>query len=228
MNNPTPLTGHSSATGRIGIDFGRVIVDPASPRGREHTSRERSLLAASEHRALRAPASPAAFEVIRRLVEHYQGKVWLVSKCGPRIEGRTRRWLEFHDFYGNTGVARDHLRFCRKRPHKRHHCAELGITHFVDDRVDVLSHLRGLVPNLYLFGHQRRPRRIPWLLPVLDWRQVEAELLPAESRLRIAPVEMAEGSNSGVDARSASGPGKEGLGQESSRRLGAWGGRRGP
>ena len=31
-------------------------------------------------------------------------------------------------------------------------------------------------------------------------------------------------SNSGVGARSASGPGKEGLGQESSRRLGSWGG----
>ncbi len=180
MKNPFPIAG------RIGLDIGRVIVDPASPHGREQgraAPAGRSLLTGSDQQALRSPASPAALEVIRRLVEHYDGNVWLVSKCGPRIESRTRRWLEFQGFYNATGVSRDHLRFCRKRRHKRGHCAELGITHFVDDRVDVLRHLRGLVPNLYLFGHQRRLRRVPgWLRPVLDWRRVEAALLPSLDR----------------------------------------------
>lgn len=176
MNNLSPVPG------RIGLDFGRVIVDPASPHQRKHgrvARAGRTMLTGSDAQALRVPASPGALEVICRLVEHYDGNVWLVSKCGPRIESRTRRWLEYQDFYDTTGVSRSHVRFCRKRSHKRGHCAELAITHFVDDRVDVLRHLRGLVPNLYLFGHQRRVRRVPgWLVAVRDWQRVEAELLP--------------------------------------------------
>ncbi len=35
-------------------------------------------------------------------------------------------------------------------------CVELGITHFVDDRAEVLESLLGVVPHLYLFGLQSR------------------------------------------------------------------------
>ena len=79
------------------------------------------------------------------------GRVWLVSKCGPRVEEKTRRWLEHHRFFELTGVAEDHLRFCRERPQKREHALDLGLTHFVDDRRDVLHHLGGAVPHLFLF-----------------------------------------------------------------------------
>lgn len=83
--------------------------------------------------------------------------VWIVSKCGERIQRRTLRWLDHHDVYERTGLPRGNVRFCRQRAEKASHCRELGITHFIDDRADVLSHLRGLVPNLYLFGAQTRP-----------------------------------------------------------------------
>ena len=45
--------------------------------------------------------------------------------------------------------------FCLKRPEKAIHCRELGITHFIDDRTDVLAAMIGVVPLLYLFGPQR-------------------------------------------------------------------------
>ena len=83
--------------------------------------------------------------------------MWLVSKCGPKVQARTRRWLQQHAFAQQTGVPIDHLRFCLQRPQKADHARQLQLTHFIDDRLDVLTALRGLVPSLLLFGPQRRP-----------------------------------------------------------------------
>ncbi|WP_211300418.1 hypothetical protein [Nocardia fluminea] len=95
-----------------------------------------------------------------------------ISRCGPRIERRTRQWLDHHDFAARTGIPREHLRFCRTRAGKAPHCAELGITHMIDDRLDVHMLLRAQVPRLYLFGAQAGP--IPgWLPHTPDWRAVE-------------------------------------------------------
>lgn len=49
------------------------------------------------------------------------------------------------------------VRFCRERPQKAPICAELGITHFIDDRADVLEPMCGIVANRFLFGPQRAP-----------------------------------------------------------------------
>lgn len=47
----------------------------------------------------------------------------------------------------------------------------LGITDFIDDRLDVLEAMRGVVPRLYLFGPQKRPTP-QWVIPVIDWSAV--------------------------------------------------------
>lgn len=58
------------------------------------------------------------------------------------------------------------------RSGKALHCRELGITHFIDDRADVLEPMAGIVPNRYLFGPQRG--RIPaGMCHVMTWREVE-------------------------------------------------------
>jgi hypothetical protein len=80
-----------------------------------------------------------------------------VSKCGPRVQARTERWLAAHDFPGRTGIPPDHVRFCRTRPDKRTICVELGLTHFVDDHPEVHAAIRGTVRYQYLFGPQRHP-----------------------------------------------------------------------
>jgi hypothetical protein len=113
------------------------------------------------------------FEAIGRLATAFAGQVWLVSKCGQRVQERTMRWLDAHDFYGRTGVPVEHVRFCRKRADKRLHCEALGLTHFVDDHPEVHSAIRGFVAHQYLFGPQAEPvpdytRRAPdW--PTAEW-----------------------------------------------------------
>lgn len=134
---------------------------------------------------MRTPPMPDAFESIRGLTELFAGQVWLVSKAGPRIEARTRRWLDAWDFFRQTGIVRDNLRFCRQRHEKADHCRELGITDFIDDRVEVLQHLRGVAPRLYLFGPQKRMTHVPeWAAHVLTWREADKTV---RSKLRGYP-----------------------------------------
>ena len=104
--------------------------------------------------------------------------VHLVSKAGPGVQNKTWHWLRHHDVYGQTGLAPSRVWFCLERHQKRGHCERLGITHFIDDRLDVLVHLRGVVPYLYLFGEQRRGQAAPsWVQPVSDWPAATARIL---------------------------------------------------
>ncbi|MEU4647961.1 hypothetical protein [Nocardia fluminea] len=117
------------------------------------------------------PPNPDAFAVLSRLVTRFDGEARVISTCGPRIEQRARQWLDHHDFAARTGIPREHWRFCGTRAGKAPHRAELGITHMIDDRLDLHTILRELVPRLYLFGAQAGP--IPgWLTHTPDWRAV--------------------------------------------------------
>lgn len=133
---------------RLGVDIGRVIIDgPRHPGGGDT-----AFFSGDEATMLATPEVPGAVEALHRLVERFGGRVWLVSKCGPRVQARTLRWLDAHDVYGRTGLPRDRVRFCRLRAQKREHCLELGITHFVDDHPEVHAAIRDVVPHRYLFG----------------------------------------------------------------------------
>lgn len=156
---------------RVGIDVGRVLICPVD----DEDGPDTSFLDADEETALRIPPAPGSIEVIADLVARLQGRVWLVSKAGPRIQQLTRRWLEHQRFHALTGMPPSHVRFCRRRPEKREHASELGLTHFIDDRLDVLQHLLGLVPSLYLYGVQRTSPP-DWVQPVRDWNAVRRAL----------------------------------------------------
>jgi hypothetical protein len=147
---------------RLGIDIGRVIIS------RGEGSNDTSFLHGSIERALQTPPYENMFEVVPRLVARFGGRAWLVSKCGPRIQERTRQWLEHHRFWERTGIPPENVRFCRDRPGKAPICRELGITHFIDDRLDVLEYLRGSVPHLYLFAAAFAPQE-QWLTPLTGW-----------------------------------------------------------
>jgi hypothetical protein len=138
---------------RLGIDIGRVIIDGPSHPGGGDTA----FFQGEEAAMLATPEMAGAVDSIARLTGLLNGRVWLVSKCGPRVQARTLRWLEGHDFYRRTGLPRDHVRFCLTRPEKRGHCQELGLTHFVDDHPEVHNAIRGTVDHQYFFGPQADP-----------------------------------------------------------------------
>jgi hypothetical protein len=137
---------------RLGIDIGRVIID-----GPSHPGGDTAFLNGDEATMLATPEMTGAAAAIARLTGLFEGRVWLVSKCGPRVQARTLRWLDAHDFWLRAGVPPDQVRFCRERREKRAHCEELGLTHFIDDHPEVHSAIRGAVEFQYFFGPQRTP-----------------------------------------------------------------------
>lgn len=134
---------------RLGIDIGRVIIEGDRPGG------DTSFIGGGMEDVFATPPTEHAFETVRRLVSRLDGRVWLVSKCGARVEAKTRAWLAHYRFFEQTGLPESHLRFCRERPQKRDHAIALQLTHFVDDRADVLAHLEGVVPHRILFTNWR-------------------------------------------------------------------------
>ena len=149
----------------LGVDIGRVLIEGDGP--------DTNFLRGSEAEALRAPAMPGAFEAVRRLVAQFEGRVWLVSKCGPKVQERSRRWLDRHRFWQETGVRHGNLRFCRERREKAPICLDLGVTVFIDDRVDVLHAMGGIVPFRFQFGAWEAP---PGIVAVPTWPEAEAAI----------------------------------------------------
>lgn len=151
---------------RIGVDIGKVLIGGDGPN-------DTPFLGTTDEMAMDAPAVAGGFEAVAALVELTGGAVWLVSKCGSGIERRTRAWLEHHDFWDATGLAREHAVFCRERREKTPIARRLGLTHFVDDRVDVLEPMAGVVGHRYLFGAAHAPEG---LVPTPSWADVMREL----------------------------------------------------
>ena len=148
---------------RLGIDFGKVIMRPVK-NGKADTA----FLGNKFEKAMETPPSDDAFESIKKLVNLFEGEVWIVSKCDPSVQNKTKAWLKHWDFYSKTGLDKNKVRFCLERPQKAGICKQLKITHFIDDRLDVLEPMKGVVENLYLFGEQeiQSPN---WVEKVQDW-----------------------------------------------------------
>ncbi|MEL6529244.1 MAG: hypothetical protein AAGK01_11845 [Pseudomonadota bacterium] len=159
---------------RIGIDIGGVIIKPAETEG------DTSFFT---NDYLETPMFEGAAETIRRLREERFGdEMYIVSKCGPRVQQKSLDWLEHHDFYTRTGLRRENVHFCRKRPEKAPICERLGISVFIDDRLDVLSHMTNVETLIQFCGSQRarnsqRDDRFEYQR-CENWREV-AELLLA-------------------------------------------------
>ncbi|MFF5180955.1 hypothetical protein ACFY2Q_23245 [Micromonospora sp. NPDC000316] len=128
---------------RLGVDIGGVLIEPSDE------DADTSFFGANY---LRTPMVDGAFDALAALGPAFD-EVHLVSKCGEATERRTRGWLAHHDFSARTGIPADRVHFCRTRRAKAPIARELGLTHFVDDRLEVLGYLDS-VPYRFLF----RPR----------------------------------------------------------------------
>ena len=167
-------TTNKQATERLGVDIGGVVIN------RIADDTDTSFF---DQNYLRTPAVKGVFSSLRRLVNKRFGPgVYLVSKCGPNVERKTREWLDHRLFFARTGIPHENVRFCRQRHEKAEVCRELGITHFVDDRLEVLGYLQD-VPNRYLFHATEEEVRehesiLAEVRRVDSWRELLAELLP--------------------------------------------------
>ena len=126
----------------LGIDVGGVIISKAGDDG------DTSFFS---DRYLETPPTEQVFEVLSRVVPNFDDAL-IISKCGPNVQRKTMAWMDHHGFYDKTGIARGKFNFCLKRPDKVGIAQFWGVTHYVDDRIDIIRSMKGIVPNLFLFA----------------------------------------------------------------------------
>ncbi len=161
---------------RIGIDFGKVI----SKAGNDGTA---TSFFGSNY--LNAPTNPGAIEVIILLCQKYGAEnIYIISKCGAKMEAKTREWLEYNRFYAQTGILPENVLFCREVEEKGPLCVTHSIDAFIDDRLKVLYYIHQAEPSIIqiLFGNERRDREeykhhLPHVLQAQTWQDVVPLLL---------------------------------------------------
>jgi hypothetical protein len=169
------ISASSSKKGKIlknklGIDVGGVISSAMNDHGHGDAF-------------LNSPPIDGAVETIRDLVGWFGPEhVFLVSKCGFAMQYKTRRWLAAQNFYQHTGVEPDHVYFCLERKEKAGIARVLSLTHFIDDRLEILGYLRGVVPHRILFRGREREidtnrEELAHVVHVRSWDQVRHLLL---------------------------------------------------
>lgn len=161
---------------RLGLDIGYVIL-AGTPTdlllGTDGKKRNNFLAVRAVHGAMRGT---------RQLVERwFQADVWLVSRCSEKTAAKVRAWLEYHQFFRKTGIHREYLRFCLQDEEKTKIAQALRLTHFVDDRLVVLTTMYGKIPHLFLFRptleEQARYKALPegqrtTITVVHSWREL--------------------------------------------------------
>jgi hypothetical protein len=153
----------------LGVDVGGVLIDRIRADGSDTSF--------FSDRFLETPAVAGAFDTLMRLgCERFGGRICIVSKCGPRTEEKTRLWLTQHKLLDALGLDAQALYFCRKRRDKAPICERLGVTHFIDDRMEVLVHLTS-VQHRFLFGPQSPGVDAKGVLRTETWAEVAAALL---------------------------------------------------
>lgn len=68
-------------------------------------------------------------------------RVFLISKARLLMQEKSRAFLVRYNLFQDTGLHEVNLLYCLERADKAPLCQWLGITHFVDDHVDVLKYL---------------------------------------------------------------------------------------
>ena len=129
---------------KLGVDIGGVIIG-AHRADEEFPEIEGALMALT--RFNKDEESP------------FKNNVFLVSRANPQQQVNSLGWLCKKGFYQKTGISFDKIFFCPERVGKAGICVKNAITHFVDDRLEVLCYLHTVsITNLFLF--QGRPDEI--------------------------------------------------------------------
>lgn len=125
---------------RIGIDIGKVIIGGAA---------DQPDTSFFSDNFLATPPIHESFESIQWLAKEFD--VWIISKCGQKIQDRSLVWLEAYKFFEITGVNPEQVIFCRQRKEKAPIAESLGLRVFIDDRVDIISSMENVVEHPVLF-----------------------------------------------------------------------------
>jgi NADH:ubiquinone oxidoreductase subunit len=127
---------------------------------------------------------PDALRVIARLAkERFSDRVYIVSRVSEEQEIRSRKFVLSAEFAEGTGIPIERVHYCRERHEKAPICKQIGVTHFIDDRPEVLAHMEGIVPFRMCFqgriaDAEEFKEKLTTMISVNSWTEIERLLLP--------------------------------------------------
>ena len=157
---------------KLGVDIGGVIIE-------NHDGDADTSFFSKKY--LSTPATADSFLQLKKLNEgRFKDRVYLVSKCGPSVQSKTKKWLKHNSFYEITGISEDKVHFCIERKQKAEISHQLGLTAFVDDRLEILGYLSHL-EDLFLFNPNEEEvaensQHLPLVTVVKNWTELGALL----------------------------------------------------
>ena len=154
----------------LGVDIGNVIIN--------HRLTDKSDTTLHEERYSTIVAAEGVFDAIKKLNdEKFHENIFLISKCTEWAQEKILAWLEDNEFYSKTGVKKEKIFFCKERSEKDRICKDNNINYFVDDRLEVLSHMTETVPNLFLYQPKQEEvdafkEFLPKVTRVESWEEI--------------------------------------------------------
>jgi hypothetical protein len=125
-------------------------------------------------RYLEVPIVVGVLASLTRLRSRFGADIYLIS-TNVRRRPQAFEILEKHRILELVG--RDHVVMCDTDAAKAIACRDLGITHFVDDRIEVLE-LLASVTRRYFFTSEDAHRSLPSnIVRVASWSAIEYDLL---------------------------------------------------
>jgi 5'(3')-deoxyribonucleotidase len=163
MGHISRIGGFDWSLFRLGIDLGNTIVRNQTGSGSKDPY-------------------PDAFETILKLTKLF-GLVCIVSRVNAEQEVRARAWMKDYNFAERTGIKPEDVHFCLERYDKGIIAKKLRLTHFIDDRPEVMHHLDSDIRKILFapkpedvqkFNHNH-------LEQVNSWKEVEQKFLCQET-----------------------------------------------
>ena len=123
---------------------------------------------------------PDALRVIRRMVDAPDTSVYIISKVDEEQEKRAKAWIDLSNFYLHTGLTPANVHFCRERAEKGAIARDLGLTHHIDDRPEVMAFMP---PSVFKYLYEPIPEDVVvWFNKLLNtqvvnnWLEVEEKI----------------------------------------------------
>ena len=157
----------------LGIDIGGVL---------SRFLADRKKLGLGPDEFLKSPPVEDACETITALASVFGGERYFISKCGWRMQQMTRLWLRHWNVYERTGIPPDHVWFCLEQKDKDDICRVLGVTHHIDDRLEIHGLLASVERRILFCPSTRELERFHHFLPLVtrveSWKEVPGALGP--------------------------------------------------
>jgi hypothetical protein len=155
---------------RLAVDLGNVIID--------HVGFGTTDEYVNNGDYNQIPALNDAVSSLQKLnSEVFKNDVYVVYNATNVADSKIMTWLTHNNFFEMTGIDPTKIIRSESGRNKRPFCVKNKITHFIDDRLEVLTGLVGTVPNLYLLGGQ--PKEIELFKESLknvyvapDWKHI--------------------------------------------------------